>query len=541
MPRRLKNLLLLALLVLFAVQIIRLAWVSDDAYITFRSVENFIHGYGPVYNVGERVQTYTHPLWFGLLAVVYVPLRLLGISLPLVSIGLSLLAAAGAAGVFAYRIARGPAAAAGGLALLLLCKAVLDYSTSGLEDALTFLLLAVFWARFFALEERGQLDRPGSISQLSLLAALGALNRLDTFLFYLPAVGWIIVGAVAAPLRKNGIARRFSAAAVGLLPLVLWEAFSLFYYGFPFPNTAYAKLNTGIPRGLLLAQGGRYALDALARDPAVWVVILGALLVIFLAGRRAGPGRRALAAGMAAYVLYVIWIGGDFMAGRFWAAPVFAGVILLGRGNGRGAADSRPHPAATPGGGTAHLPFYRETAVAAAILSLAAIFILNASPWRTLNPSEAHILPESGIVDERAWYFPRMGLFNALRSVGFPGGPPGGWIYDPAKAEVRELDTIGVDGYTAGPNVYVLDRWALADPLLARLPVEDPLHWRIGHFRRRPPEGYVETLQSGKNVILNPKTARFYEQIRQVTRGPLASPGRLAQAARLLVGQSLYK
>ena len=57
----------LLLLALFALVIVRRAWVSDDAYITFRTVDNFLHGYGLVWNVSERVQAYTHPLWVFLL------------------------------------------------------------------------------------------------------------------------------------------------------------------------------------------------------------------------------------------------------------------------------------------------------------------------------------------------------------------------------------------------------------------------------------------------------------------------------------------
>lgn len=45
------------------------AQVSADAYITFSSIENPLHGYGAVFNVGERVQTFTHPLWFLMQAV----------------------------------------------------------------------------------------------------------------------------------------------------------------------------------------------------------------------------------------------------------------------------------------------------------------------------------------------------------------------------------------------------------------------------------------------------------------------------------------
>ncbi len=32
------------------------AWLGDDSYITFRVVWSFVHGYGPVFNPGERVQ-----------------------------------------------------------------------------------------------------------------------------------------------------------------------------------------------------------------------------------------------------------------------------------------------------------------------------------------------------------------------------------------------------------------------------------------------------------------------------------------------------
>src|SRR5690242_5862898 len=39
------------------------AWTCDDAFITFRVVEQLLAGNGPVFNAGERVQVFTHPLW----------------------------------------------------------------------------------------------------------------------------------------------------------------------------------------------------------------------------------------------------------------------------------------------------------------------------------------------------------------------------------------------------------------------------------------------------------------------------------------------
>ena len=38
------------------------AWISEDAYITLRSVEQLMAGNGPRWNPHERVQVFTHPL-----------------------------------------------------------------------------------------------------------------------------------------------------------------------------------------------------------------------------------------------------------------------------------------------------------------------------------------------------------------------------------------------------------------------------------------------------------------------------------------------
>ncbi len=52
-----------ALVTLLLITLLRTAWVSDDAMITLRTLMNFEHGYGLRFNIDERVQAYTHPLW----------------------------------------------------------------------------------------------------------------------------------------------------------------------------------------------------------------------------------------------------------------------------------------------------------------------------------------------------------------------------------------------------------------------------------------------------------------------------------------------
>ena len=38
-------------------------WLGDDSFITFRTLDNFLNGYGLRWNIDERVQSYTNPLW----------------------------------------------------------------------------------------------------------------------------------------------------------------------------------------------------------------------------------------------------------------------------------------------------------------------------------------------------------------------------------------------------------------------------------------------------------------------------------------------
>lgn len=95
------------------------------------------------------------------------------------------------------------------------------------------------------------------------------VSRMDTALLYFPLMAvtfwrmrsWPAIGTVL----------------LGLSPFILWELFATFYYGFPFPNTAYAKLNAGIANSVYLEHGIYYYLNALRRDPMALATIALAL------------------------------------------------------------------------------------------------------------------------------------------------------------------------------------------------------------------------------------------------------------------------
>jgi arabinofuranosyltransferase len=88
-------------------------------------------------------------------------------------------------------------------------------------------------------------------------------------------------------------------------------------------------------------------------------------------------------------------------------------------------------------------------------------------------------------------------------------------------ARVVALAAVGYTGYFAGPGVHIIDYTALADPLLARLPPLEESDWRIGHFERRLPPNYLESVEADENLLLDPGLASYYDKLRLVIRGPL--------------------
>ncbi len=501
------------LLILTALIIVRNAWIGDDAYITIRTIENFLSGYGITHNIAERVQTYTHPLWMFLQAGIYFLLnRVLGIYFwaefyylnVLISLSLSILVVY----LLVFNAARSFGSAILGMTILVMSKAFVDYSTSGLENPLTHLLLILFLLVYLA----GESGHPRRMFFLALIAALGGLNRLDSLLLYLPVLFHVF-------WQSEDKKKAFYQVCLGFLPLVVWELFSLFYYGFFFPNTAYSKLNTGIPATRLARQGIYYFLNSLSLDPiTLLTIIFSLLLTVFSKQRRHLP----IVIGVLLYLLYTIKIGGDFMSGRFFAAPLLISVVILTR--------------------------YKFEDIKVYVMFLLIVLIVGLTSPRppimvTAHPIEQFEgkpkIDEKGVSDERLFYFRTAGLLVDNRSQVFPGSQYAGrqWVSVKQTPEVEIAGALGDHGYVTGPDVHVIDLFALSDPLMARLPTLDLEVWQIGHFRRDIPEGYLESLASGENKIEDPNLAQYYDKLRIVIRGDLFDWDRLVEIWNLNTGK----
>ena len=409
-----------------AVTIIATAWQCDDAYITFRSASNLVGGEGLVWNPGERVQPFTSPLWMFVAALCQGIAGEVYFSTLVASV---LLAVASLTAV----IWRSPDLGLAGLVVLALSAstAVMDYSTSGLENPLLMLCLVLFVREARRAEPR--------LARLALVAAALALTRLDAILFALPVVAVVAWRRTPRPAAVGEL-------ALGFAPLVAWELFSLVYFGSFVPNTARAKLNLEIPAGELFAQGLSYFLDSLTRDP-ITLIVVGLGIAVGFARRGT---ERLVAVGVLLYLVYIVRIGGDFMSGRFFAAPALASAALLG---------GLVRPSALRGRSVAGL-----VALGAVVVYG---FLAPSSRWFSSSEYGAgwepnEIVGPTGIADERAYYYPSTGLLRVVADrediarAGQTIPPYRGAIEGNELAEsaprVTVMNEVGFFGYFAGPR-----------------------------------------------------------------------------------------
>lgn len=377
----------------------------------------------------------------------------------------------------------------------------MDYSTSGLENPLTHLLLAVFFIVYC-----GKGEGMRRVFAVSLIAGLGILNRMDTILLYAPALIY--------ELFRYRSARACCIALAGFAPFIVWEGFSLFYYGFLFPNPAYAKLmNAGLAMTDLFRNGGFYFLNSLKTDPVTLPAIAAAMVYPFVFRDRR---LMALAAGVLLYLLYILRIGGDFMSGRFFSAPFFLATLIL-------ASD----------------PWVSRRRVLWVILAGAMVLgalspaapLLSGRNYTMISDMEPYYWDDHGIADERAFYFRWFGLIRDQPSSLSPETSLWTQFGRASRTEgspVKFFESVGILGQEAGPGVHIVDVYGLCDPLLARLPPAKGISHRAGHYTRVIPAGYLDTLLHGDNRIVDERLARYYDKLSLITRGDLWDMKRLS-------------
>jgi arabinofuranosyltransferase len=347
---------------------------------------------------------------------------------------------------------------------------------------------------------------------LSLSSCLCVMTRMDTGLIFLPALVLMTLNAIRHTDRK----RMIGALILGYAPFLIWELFSLVYYGFLLPNTFYAKMSHGIPKAEILAQGLFYLRNTINWDPLTLFAILGGIVLGF---SRAFRNRFSMtvAGGAALYVLYVVWVGGDHMGGRFFTAPMLCCVIVLS---------------------TVSIHSYLKVLMVGVTILLG----LTAQLPTLFNDFDESLckLDPAKILYERGCCKPAFSLASRSREFQFRHNYRAiDGFEERAKGHHAIVEGMaGIIGFYAGPEVHIIDPLGLADPLLARLPMA-PGEWRIAHFARSIPDGYREAVID-EGELKDPSLAEYYDRLKVIIRGRIWSTDRFREIWRFNTGAYNY-
>lgn len=229
---------------------------TDDAFITYRYVENILAGHGFVYNEGERVLGVTTPLYTLLLAL----MGLAGMSPLAAGPWVNVFADSLVAPLLAKRAAgdiRSPAIP--GALLYALCPLNAFWAASGMETGLYCLAIAAALVFYDS----------GSLTKSTIACAAAVLLRIDAGILLAVLSGHRILSVRRVPWKQ---------VALVLALITPWFVFSTAYFGTPIPNSVIAKAalpKTGLLDAIvtILARGFLHLANPIGIGLAILAII----------------------------------------------------------------------------------------------------------------------------------------------------------------------------------------------------------------------------------------------------------------------------
>jgi hypothetical protein len=523
---------------------LRLAWVGDDALITLRAALNSSHGWGAGFNVTESVQAYTHPLWFVLWSVIGSISGEWILTIVLVGLVLSLISA-----LLILMTVKSVPAVLGVATLLAFSNAFMEYTTSGLENPMGWVFLGILTlglSRSCHSQSTAGI-RDGVLLGLALAGLM--LTRLDLILLIFAMLIFTLW------TQRRNLRFLLTGFLATTLPILFWFSWSWANYHSFLPNTFYAKQNLDIPAQEVMVQGIRYLWVSTEFDPVTSAVIIIGSTALFLIGT---TFFRAGAIGVLLYLTYVIYIGGDFMAGRFLAAPFYLTVLLVALLVTSNSSRGWIRPTGIQGN--------RNNMLAVGLVSIAvlgALFVGGRAPISVLLPTEPRWLDQdqANVYDTRSKFMTlEKGVGQWLMSLGEPLQQPtfssvtdvnsvaplrdiraaanawpdldsdlmrkakwpsrdGSFPLLPAEVGIT-CGLLGSQSILTGPTIHWIDTCALSDRFLAGIPYEsNSFQWLVGHYVRDLPQGYAAAVLEGDaSLVTDPsekeRLIKLWEQIR---------------------------
>lgn len=308
----------------------------DDAAITRNYAENIANGHGFVYYVGgERVEGATSFLWTLLVALAYLltpdpEMLVIALAVALTSVAVFAALSFGALAARGLGLSQRLVV---GLSVIAMAGLPAYFFWTGLtmmEVALWSATLLVLSWRLAKLVERPKAFDPLIVvaaATLPLIRPEGAAAGL----------GLLVLSIILMRRAPRGV---LIAIGATLLSTVAIVGFRLAYFGYPAPNTFYAKVSSDRVQDLI--DGVKYLFSFVTGHPFAEVLLgVWALLAVWAAIRFFSPDRRgapALLIGAATVAgVFAIYggLGGDYFAYWRFLEPV---VPLLGVGAAIGVA-----------------------------------------------------------------------------------------------------------------------------------------------------------------------------------------------------------
>jgi 4-amino-4-deoxy-L-arabinose transferase-like glycosyltransferase len=287
-------------------------WAIDDAYIYLRYAQNLAGGEGIVYNVGERVEGYTTFVWVVLLGAggalgldLLILAKLLGTAFALAALGLL---------ASAHLFVEGITPRTSAVATLLLgsCGAFTAWATGGMDATMVgFFSTLIFMLHAWAMQAPGDRSRAWVVGAVGGLAVVARPECV------------LVLSVLGADRLWSDVRRRdwSSAHMVGAFLVVYapYYAWRYSYYGYPLPNTFYAKVGATSAQ---LARGAEYVGRFFWSSLALSLVALASIPLLGRLSRQV-PRAAVLPAAFVLHTIYVLAVGGDAMpAFRFFVSVV---------------------------------------------------------------------------------------------------------------------------------------------------------------------------------------------------------------------------
>lgn len=331
---------LIALSVAFIFVCINHKFIQDDAYISFRYIQNFTDGNGLVFNIGERVEGYTNLLWVLLLSL------FVSIKFDLENTSQILSVIFGVIVLFAsyyvsslIKIKDDPKQVKKTKTedtdqsgkyfnlippvLLVFTGSFVFWSISGMESTMfiSFCLLGIY----FYIKERNSTAVNYKFPLFILLATLTRPEGLYFFgLIMIHKLFFAFKEKKAAGLKEFFSKNNLISYLVYVIPVIFYFIIRYSYYGYLFPNTYYAK--TGFSQAYLNS-GLEYFMKFFS-SYLLYGVILAAPLYLFKKKENFFE-ISLLYLLIISFILYVISVGGDVLKQNRFFLPVLPLIYIL--------------------------------------------------------------------------------------------------------------------------------------------------------------------------------------------------------------------